>query len=710
MSLLDTLRTNLARIITPTKNSMGVDLARDFYRYGNRGKMAPGWTEAIINDKDLYTGYGYAAIRNRANAVARVAIECIQTKSNLEDKEIVHPYLKVIDESRTFTNYKFWYDISTFLDLEGVYYLLAVRNVAEGRVGSVQEFKLLNPYDVVRVIDPQTGKVAGYVENKRGLQRDIPPEMIIEMRELNPFDDIEPFAMTDAAKDSQFTIKTANDYTRHSLKHNVNAPGIISTDVILPDPEFQNFVARINSHTKGEPIFGNGSGSVKFENMQVDIEKAALEKINAISRDTLLSVSGMSKTSMGIEESGTTRETAKVQLQLAMEGQTLPRIQLIIDALNQDFKNMSPEEFKKQGFMIVVDNPLRTDYEADNVEQDVLKKQSELYVSLISQGFDAELAAEYVKGEIAIDELGEPDPVQPVVQPDTTDQMQKDMPNEQMTENHVHTIHNEFTDDQKGIIEQQQSSLKNAIMNIEQEITAIAIDRIGNKVKNQFEESDVITKTDKKEKVNELELVLTAFYGIVLPLYGTMVLNRRFKETKLSATYSLNSTSRSYIKKITKLVANSHVDTVVDDILETIRQAALKGLSQQELINEVKKEYNDVISETRATTIARTETNRAFTRAQFEADKQFIAQNSLEGKVFKQWVTRSSNPCPYCTSLAQEPPIPFDNAFRDLGDEIEVTTDDNGVTTVRKLPVNFEALEAGNAHPNCSCVYQLIIE
>ena len=41
--------------------------------------------------------------------------------------------------------------------------------------------------------------------------------MIIEMAELNPFDEDKPFAMTDAAKDSQFTIKTADDYTRADL-------------------------------------------------------------------------------------------------------------------------------------------------------------------------------------------------------------------------------------------------------------------------------------------------------------------------------------------------------------------------------------------------------------------------------------------------------------------------------------------------------------
>jgi hypothetical protein len=284
----------------------------------------------------------------------------------------------------------------------------------------------------------------------------------------------------------------------------------------------------------------------------------------------------------------------------------------------------------------------------------------------------------------------------------------EDMPKKK-TAQHVHeVIHNEFTDDQRGVIEQQQSSLKNAIINLERFVVASVIHRV---TKNSFEqESDVITKTEKKQAINDLEMVLTGFYGIILPLYGSMVLNRRLRETKLFATYSLNTVSKNYIKKISKLVANSHVDTILEDLLKVTREAALQGLSQDELVNLIKTSYNDTISEVRATTIARTETNRAFTRAQFEADKQFVTQNNLEGRAYKKWVTRSDDPCAYCQSLAKEPPILLDNAFRDLGDEVAVTTEENGKTTVRKLPVNFEALEAGNAHPNCHCAYQLIIE
>ena len=194
-----------------------MSLPKSFLRYGNK-KMFPNWTDVEISDRDLYSGYSYAAIRNRSNKVAKTAIDYVYTDSN-DDK--MHPYLQLIDTSQTFSVYQFWNTISTYLDLEGVFYLMAVRSVITSdtgvsRYGYVKEFKLLNPYNIRRVLDKDTMTVAGYVETKSGMSREIPPEMIIDIRELNPFSDNEPFALTDALKESQFTLKTVS-YTHLTL-------------------------------------------------------------------------------------------------------------------------------------------------------------------------------------------------------------------------------------------------------------------------------------------------------------------------------------------------------------------------------------------------------------------------------------------------------------------------------------------------------------
>jgi len=695
---LQQIKQRFAKFIS-SNNSMS--LPNQYLKYGNKG-MASDWSDVIMSDKDLYTGYGYAAIRNRANSVARLAGEHITTTG---EKDLIHPYLDIITQSPTFTEYSFWHDISVYLDLEGVYYLLAVRASNGDKLGNIQEFKMLSPYNIRRVMTADTLQVAGYIETKKGLIREIPKEMIIEMRELNPFDEEAPYAMTDAAKESQFTLKTAGDYMRHAMKGNINAPGVLSTDVILPQVDFENFVARVRNHTKGEPIFSNGAGGVTYQSMTSSLKDSALNIVSEINRDQLFAVAGVSKTIMGIEQSGTTRETARVQKDLNMESQIIPRVQLIVDALNQDFINNSPQDKK---LLMIINNPLGTDFDAKIKEQDLKDKEFLLYKSLIDKGYDKSVAAQYVKGEIDIDMLGEPknEPVV-VAKVEKVDEVEKVEDKKEQLQ--VNKLENE----EKGIIQQQQASLQNAIVNIEARITGNVIDRVRRKMSKtaiqdissqgeDLDEKDVITKTEKKEHANELLAVLTIFYGLVMSLQGGQKMRDRTGEMAMGGTFAIDKAVKKYIKLTSEKVATGHVDTIAKDLFELVRKDALEGLPLEDIISNITTKYSGDITENRAKAVARTETNRAFTRSQYEADKQFIEQNKLEGRAFKEWVTRSDNPCPFCSELESRGKIPFDTNFADLGDVISVDGKD--------LKVGFEALEAGNAHTNCSCEYHLIIE
>lgn len=701
---INDIRKRVATIIDPDKNAM--TLAREFFKNGN-GRLLPSWKRTIVGDEDVYKGYPYAAINARSNLVARTAIENIKTyhkKMDANEKEeYVHPYLSVVDQSPTFSNYEFWKTISVYLDLEGIFYLMAIRAFDEesGRYGNVTEFKLLNPYRIRRVVDQQTGELGGYVEQKYGMTREIPKEMIIEIKELNPFNHDTPYSMTDAVKDSQSTLITAGDYTRNALDGNVNAPGIITTDVQLSTEEFQNFVNRVVNHTKGEPIFGNGSGAIKYESMATDLDKAALKDVNEIGRDELLAVTGMSKTVMGIEQSGTTRETSRVQRELNMEIHILPRIQEIIDPLNQDYKNNYKNEYSKKEALLFVENPMQSDHEADIKEAEAKQKRYDLYDKMVAQGYDPEVAQKYVLGEIDLDKVGEP-----VNEPREVQQTPI-----QIVQGLNKAVNALSSENNQSLIQQQQGSLRNAVINAESQLVASAIHKITRRVKNaakndidiEFnDETDIITKKDKNEIMRELSMVLGAFYGIVLNLEGQKVARKRSDQYQLPAQFNLSRDVTSYIKDLSKKVSESHVDTVLSDVLVTARESALRGDTLEELASSIRKKHNETITKTRAQTIARTETNRAFTRAQYEADKQFVEQNDLAGKVYKQWRTRSDNPCPMCESLAREGKIPFDKAFRNLGDTI--------VADGKTIDVNFESLEAGNAHPNCSCIYELIIE
>ena len=699
LSLIENIRYQIASFINPANNSMS--LPRQFLKFGSK-KMMPSWSDVEISDRDLFTGYSYAAIRNRSNKVAKTAISYVYTDSN-NDK--MHPYLQLIDTSPTFSNYQFWNTISTYLDLEGVYYLMVVRAVITSdtskRFGSIKEFKLLNPYNIRRVINKETLEVAGYIETRNGLTREIPPEMIIDIRELNPFNENDPFSLTDALKESQFTLKTSGDYTRNTLKHNINAPGILTTDVILGDKEFDNFTERVRSHTKGEPLFGNGAGAIKWEDMNIDLSTASLKDINEQNRETLFAVAGVSKTTMGIEQSGTTRETSKTQSDLLIEYQTLPRIQLIIDALNQDYKNKYPNEYLTTEYIIMCQDPTKADMDKDIKSVELSDKKLSLYEKLLIDGYDEKTASDYVNDEIGVESL----PKVAITKPETI----VDKPKNNFNKNKLDPKEKQ----RKGLIQQQQGALQNAVVNIETELVADFINGVKkltsksiNAITDDTKQEDFVTATEKKDRINDLGLILAGFYGVIMSWKGSEVMRLRTTKYSLGGSFIFGSDVKSYIKEISKKVSQNHIDTVMDDLYKIAFESAKKGMSQIEIINEIKNKYSYDISETRAKAVARTETNRAFTRAQYEADSQFIEQNELDGKVFKKWHTRSDHPCEYCKALENEGMIPFDQSFRGLGGTVTVGKGKKA----KSFNVEFESVQAGNLHTNCSCDYELVIQ
>ena len=73
-----------------------------------------------------------------------------------------------------------------------------------------------------------------------------------------------------------------------------------------------------------------------------------------------------------------------------------------------------------------------------------------------------------------------------------------------------------------------------------------------------------------------------------------------------------------------------------EGLLAGVREAALKGAEHDQLLKAIRQECAH-ISPTRAEVIAKTETNRAFTIGQCEADRQFLDQNGWTGKAYKPW-------------------------------------------------------------------------
>lgn len=830
------------------KNALGDNLAHDFLKFGPRFAEVPDWSQTIMADQDKYTGYMYGAITRRVNKVAWLAAYNLKTKANdpivaaakKAKTEVEHPYLSIIDSSTTFANDAFWREIQTYVDLKGEYYLMAIRGKAGEKIAPIKEFKLLNPYDITVVYDPANSyEVIGYTETRNGVYREIPVRMIIPVKTLNPFNRTKPWALADAAQDAQFTLKETAQQMRTTARRNRKYPGVVllgGNGVALDQNQVDNFKGRMRGRAStgnsDEPMFATAesiSGGIAWNDMQVDIRKSAVDVVNEIQLNALIAVTGVSKTKLGIEQSGVTRDTAAIQDDLFVTDQAMTALQLIIDALNQDYKTTYPDLYKKDGYNLYIDSPLKEDKDAELTDVTNRTNTFDLYTTLVNKGYDTDTAAGYASGDIPLDDLGEPtnppkpgpavtppvDPVtaDPVIEPALTAKAsfekthnriplekgctrckccdgygehitgyecyrcdasgsvdaeenrqpipcggREDSPElwvdengvyrhaeerESLAHNHDHDhipalIRNALGDADQARVIQQEASLQNAVVNIQGQVVASVLNKV---TKNDFQtQGDIIDDADRQREEQELDLALQTFYTATIPVVAASDMARRSTEFNKPGAFNYDADVKNYVEVLASRVASSHMDTILDDILETIqateerliqgelkkitpgpnqspeevlqlaRTKALEGAGREEIARAVRKEYTD-ISTNRASLIAKTETNRAYNRAQFEADKQFLSQNDLTGRAYKQLVTRSGHPCPYCLELAGRPPIPFDQNFAEVGDTIQASfTLKDGTTSVRQMSVNFEDIGSGNVHPRCECRYLLIIE
>lgn len=637
MSLKDKIINALGGEIkkTPQKTQNSFVRGNDFLRYGARNDtLYSDWSDIKLSNEDMYRGYSYAVIQKRANKVASLAKTNISTSANKEvasiyaeeGKELLHPYLKLIRNSRSFTEKQFWKNISIYLDLKGVYYLGVVRNMIEPEnkdlptiLTDVKKFTLINPFEVTRVLDNQ-GNVAGYVERKPdGRERVWPTWQIIEIKELNPFDNDETWSLSDAAKESVYTINKSNDYTRQSLNGNLDAPGILTTDIILEDEDFRNFTERVRQHKKGEPIFGNGAGSISWQSMTTDLDRSALSEINEINRSALFAVSGTSKTALGIEQSGTTRDTSRVQTENFLSDTIQPRLEDIVDFLNLDYKQMYPREYKKTGYMMWVDSAISKDYDSIAALTSLKQQQFELAENIAMQGYTIESARQYALGEIEMSDLEEE--ISPAPEDDSEDDgdtppedtpQNPTNPQEGVTqeeleileetsgpttteiktlqEENLHEHHhdencsccevpkkevfeNDLSEDEIKELNKAYRNFLATIKRLQKDIVQSSIDKVDI---NSFDEADILDEDTKESLTNRLKNAIRKYWWILVPLFGNNMVAQRNSEFGEDYKFKFTNDIKKIVSDNASRVSEGHLQTIIKDILTASNRAFAK--------------------------------------------------------------------------------------------------------------------------------------
>jgi len=134
-------------------------------------------------------------------------------------------------------------------------------------------------------------------------------------------------------------------------------------------------------------------------------------------------------------------------------------------------------------------------------------------------------------------------------------------------------------------------------------------------------------------------------------------------------------------------------DQTAEDIRNILNKGILEGTPKGQIEDQLRSVILGSENEYRVARLSRTEVNLSEGKASVSAMENIQRQTGY--KIYKVWNISSSDPCPYCLSLAGKETL-VDENFVDLDQHVHGV---DGTTYVN----NFKAADSGNLHPNCNC-------
>lgn len=436
-NLFNNRRTTPERPVDPASfrevrsaNAMGADYG-SWLRSGRKGTMFNNTADVKIEPEHLYRGYGYGIIRSVVNTGILTAEENVRTTcSSLQreilaqtDDQIEHPYKKLWQNSPYFSEYDFWKYFLTYIQLKGEFYIYMNRKPVAGatryKAGTknlmtkTAYMKLINPYEMQPHEWDEDGNVKTWMRTIKAptttgkdLIQKIPAYQIIRVAEFDPWKTHQPFSLLDAVKENLFTLANARDFTRHALVNNINTPGLLAVEgEFQSQEEFDNYVALLQNHSEGELIIAAGNAKANFQDMNQNLDGASQEKIKGLERDEMLVTSGVSKSVLGIETTGLTRDVAATQKLTFIERTVVPYIRLMLETLNYDYRVNYAGDFMIDKYILRVTTPSIGDKTQEMKELEIREEEYNMVQRYVDRGYTRKSAAQYVRGEIDVEQL-----------------------------------------------------------------------------------------------------------------------------------------------------------------------------------------------------------------------------------------------------------------------------------------------------------------
>lgn len=635
---------------TQTTNSV----ANDFLRRGNFKTKQDVQLDQKFNPEMTVNGWMYAALNIRSDAFGEFCEENIVSESEKQEN-LYHPYLKLIEESKEIPEYEFWKKAISNYDNYGLIYFFVLRRVVKDKDGTIQHIGL--PTKINILSSPKItalthdGKIVGYREQIDAThKREFAPEQIIRVINPHPRNQDEPYSIYEAAKDYQYTINKGTEFAQNALINNINTPGILSTSEVLNDEEYDNLISRINSHEPGKAIVTDGTGNLTYTSISQSLDQAALPTLTELSRQTIFAVTGTSKTILGIEESGVTRDTSKVQDKKFIKRAIAPVAKRIISAFNFDYRVRYPELYKQNGVKMVI----KSIYDAAETSEqfDVQKKLFDDITEIVYSGYTKESAEKFMYGDISFTDLeldaedaqdieDEQDDIDKnPEEPEKTEEKEENDGSEK-TLQHIHIenqeseMHNHTSSDdyymkalkfhvnEQGELDEYGKSVENKIKqaknNLLKEIRTIQLQAIresSSKLSvNAFDYEDIRTEEQEDTIYNKIKNALRKYWFLILPLIGKErvvedknsikilkednpdlteeEIQEKNEEIKKAEVNLLGTKKvKDYIEQVSEKAAKSHTNTIYKTILDAVNKAEnkiLRNLFAKEYIEQFKQ-------------------------------------------------------------------------------------------------------------------------
>lgn len=726
------------------------DSVKNSYADSAAGRLAAAGFKVSVNGRptgqaysqeqleELYRGYIFGAIRKTRNKVAEILTNNTEVydpgQGNPKDAPALeerHPYMDAIDNA-TMDNTVFYQAITTFMMLLGEAYIFAgERTMVAGNIKPVSQFEILQSNLVSRTYDDdgdlKTFKLTERLPNGLPKVTHYVPTNIILLKDINPIDLKKGYGLIRPVIDGVGLENTATKLQIATLGNALKAPGVVSTKEKVEKDDFEDLKHQIETRytsndmdKAGTPIVTNG-GFIDYKSLLEDLDKLAMQKIRNMNRDSFFAALAVSKTILGIEESGTTRDTSRVQTENFILDACMPMAEAILNGLNQDYINNYPADYARKKRKMRAIAPIGKDVEQEKAEAELAKARAETFKVYVDAGLEPELAAKLAGVEVPEGEkivLTERQPVNTITL--TTEQLAilrnvgaagtSPVPVEVHQHNHAASQHdplslakvakNQLSKTQQQKLNAAEANLRKQIRTLDSDLGALYVKQV-----NQLDQEQ------QEQYINDVADALLAYYLVALPIFGQ---NRAKQLAQDYGTeivpFVLNDAVKQEVRQRLSKVANGHFATIDGELSKIINDGVRDNLPRDVVIKQVREKVSNDVAVWEVERLVDTETGNAFRQSTYYSDKQFITAQGYTGKAYKVWRTNSPQPCPFCTSLAGTR-IPFDDNFLKVGDVAEATTQTaEGKIKQVYYPVRFVDVNAGGLHPNCKCDYQLVLE